>query len=626
MNNLPRFVQLDEYLALPREPQPWVIKNLIPVSGLINIYGKPKCFALDTPLLTKNKGWSTVGEVEQGDWVFGFWGQPVEVVKVHPIHTDHQCYRLTFTDGTELVADADHEWLVDEVAKGRRVKTTQEMFHEGALKKSGKYPKYRFRIPLGQRLEFAETPVLPIPPYALGIWLGDGTECNSQLTSADEEIINNMRECGYVVTKQTAAQYGWNVKGFHLQRQAAGITTKAVPEYYLWASAKDRRALLAGLLDTDGHAAGGVAEFYNTNCQIADAVESLARGLGYRVSRFVKVAKLYGKVHKPCHVVKIRAHEQVFRLKRKADDFKLNREQYQVIQSIEPVDSVPVKCFEVACEDHLIRIGHGLTVSYNTGKSFIALDWAKAVASGAPHWFGYDIQLPGPVAYLQIDTPREEWARRIEQVKKDCARDGVPLWIADMWLVPKFPVNVLEPDDPTILWLKQQLELIQPVMIVIDTLREAHGGDEDNSTVMRNVISALVGACRPTAIVLVSHARKDQAGWQSGGDDDMMDQNRGSSYVAGRMDVVVKVTQKRMQFKGRATGLMTEQLQQDPDTGWIELVREDDGSSKEIELIWKSHPEGLSVHKMAELLSKKKGYSISTATRRINEWNEREKK
>lgn len=277
---------------------------------------------------------------------------------------------------------------------------------------------------------------------------------------------------------------------------------------------------------------------------------------------------------------------------------------------------------------NLIPVG-GLVNCYGkpkSGKSWLTLAWAKAVASGAPHWCGYDIPLSGPVAYLQIDTPREEWARRLELVRQDCIVEKIPLWIADMWLVPRFPVNILEPDDPTLLWLQQQLSEIQPVLVVVDTLREAHGGDEDSSTVMRNVISSLVGVCRPAAIVFVSHARKDQAGWQSGGDDDMMDQNRGSSYTSGRMDVIVKVTQKRMQFKGRATGLITEQLQQDPDTGWIELVREDDGSSKEIEMIWKAHPEGLSINKMAEILSKKKGYSVSTATRRINEWNEREKK
>lgn len=257
-----------------------------------------------------------------------------------------------------------------------------------------------------------------------------------------------------------------------------------------------------------------------------------------------------------------------------------------------------------------------------TGKSFIVLDWCRAVASGASHWFGYAINKPGPVCYLQVDTPREEWARRMEHVQKMVKQEGLPLWIADMWLVPNFPVNVLEKDDTTIAWLKAEIERIQPVMVVIDTLREVHGGDEDSSTIMRNVLSELVGACRPAAIVLISHARKDQAAFADTGGDDMMDQARGSSYVSGRMDVIVKVSPKRMMFKGRATGQMMEVLQQDKETGWISLLREEDGSDKAIEEIWRSN-DGLSLHAMAVKLAKKMDYSVSTAERRLRAWRDK---
>lgn len=256
-----------------------------------------------------------------------------------------------------------------------------------------------------------------------------------------------------------------------------------------------------------------------------------------------------------------------------------------------------------------------------TGKSFIAYDWAFAVAAGKGTWFGYEIQRPGPVMYLQIDTPREEWARRSQQGVEMYAVADMPLYIADMWLIPQYPMDILEQTKANVIWLKQQVELLKPVMIVIDTLREVHSGDEDNSTVMRNVISEIVGACRPAAIVLVSHARKDQAGFGDVGGDDLMDQARGSSYVAGRMDVICKVTQKRMMFKGRATGAVTEVLEQDPETGWIKIQREEDGSDKIISDLKMEKP-GLSLHQYAQLLAAKKKYSVSTATRRIHKWLE----
>lgn len=274
----------------------------------------------------------------------------------------------------------------------------------------------------------------------------------------------------------------------------------------------------------------------------------------------------------------------------------------------------------------LVPVG-GLVNVYakpKVGKSWLVLGWAMDVASGKSDWEGYAIPKPGPVFYLQIDTPREEWSRRAQHVRETVKKENVPLYMADMWCIPRFPANILEPEDPTVAWLKSEVERIQPVMIIIDTLRETHGGDEDNSTIMRNVISALVGACRPAAIVLISHSRKDQAGWQQGqgGDDDMMDQNRGSSYVSGRMDVIVKMSPKRMQFKGRATGLVTETLVQDPETGWISLAVNDDGSDKLINELSDRNP-GISINKLAAMLSEKQGYSVSTATRRIHVWIDR---
>jgi hypothetical protein len=88
------------------------------------------------------------------------------------------------------------------------------------------------------------------------------------------------------------------------------------------------------------------------------------------------------------------------------------------------------------------------------------------------------------------------------------------------------------------------------------------------------------------------------------------------------MDVIVKVSPKRMMFKGRATGQVTETIQQDKETGWISLVRDEDGSDKVIEEIWRSKP-GLSLHAMAEILAKKMSYSVSTGERRMRAWRDK---
>lgn|GEM_PF-1412181 len=222
--------------------------------------------------------------------------------------------------------------------------------------------------------------------------------------------------------------------------------------------------------------------------------------------------------------------------------------------------------------DKIIPVG-GLVNIFGkpkTGKSFLALGMAQAIVNGEPDWEGYPIHTHGSVAYLQIDTPREEWSDRIGRLSLT-PMDGRELWIADMWQVPQFPFDILDPQQTGVRWLKDQLAAINPALTIIDTLREAHGADENDSTAMRNVLAYLVAACRPSAIVLLSHARKDTI-MTASGDDDMMDQNRGSSYIPGRMDVIIKLTQKRMMFKGRATGLTTNAIEQDIRTGLIHIV------------------------------------------------------
>ena len=269
--------------------------------------------------------------------------------------------------------------------------------------------------------------------------------------------------------------------------------------------------------------------------------------------------------------------------------------------------------------EKLIPMG-GLVNLYGkpkTGKSFLALSLAQAIVNQEPDWCGYPIPAPGPVAYLQIDTPREEWSSRLSKMSiKPVANSD--LWIADMWQVPEFPFNILNPQQTELRWLKQSIASINPVLTVIDTLREVHSGDENDSTNMRNVIAYLVDACRPSAILLLSHARKDSM-LTVNGDDDMMDQARGSSYVAGRMDVVMKLTQKRLMFKGRATGQTMETIHQDPATGLIviEPATMDSALRTIITEVRATLPKNASQNQVAKALAERSSISMSTAIRQL---------
>ncbi|MCV7398640.1 replicative DNA helicase [Mycobacterium fragae] len=71
--------------------------------------GVGKALALDTPLPTPD-GWTTMGDVAVGDELLGADGQPTRVVAATEVMLGRPCYEVEFSDGTVIIADADHQW------------------------------------------------------------------------------------------------------------------------------------------------------------------------------------------------------------------------------------------------------------------------------------------------------------------------------------------------------------------------------------------------------------------------------------------------------------------------------------------------------------------------------------
>ncbi|PRC53015.1 replicative DNA helicase, partial [Mycobacterium sp. ITM-2017-0098] len=83
-----------------------------------------------------------------------------------------------------------------------------------------------------------------------GAWLGDGTSKAAQITTADPEILMRIEGEGDAAALQARL------------RTLGVLGQKHIPMQYLRASEGQRRALLAGLLDTDGTVTnGGAVQF-----------------------------------------------------------------------------------------------------------------------------------------------------------------------------------------------------------------------------------------------------------------------------------------------------------------------------------------------------------------------------
>jgi hypothetical protein len=75
--------------------------------------GSGKALALDTPLVTAS-GWTTMGDVKVGDTLFDERSRMCRVIHATEVMHDHPCYSVRFSDGEEIVCDAEHLWTVND--------------------------------------------------------------------------------------------------------------------------------------------------------------------------------------------------------------------------------------------------------------------------------------------------------------------------------------------------------------------------------------------------------------------------------------------------------------------------------------------------------------------------------
>jgi len=72
--------------------------------------GSGKCLFTNTPIPTKD-GWKTMEQLMVGDVVIDSEGKFTSIIATSPIMFDHKCYEIEFSDGSKIIADAEHQWI-----------------------------------------------------------------------------------------------------------------------------------------------------------------------------------------------------------------------------------------------------------------------------------------------------------------------------------------------------------------------------------------------------------------------------------------------------------------------------------------------------------------------------------
>lgn len=131
-----------------------------------------KQLALDTPLPTPD-GWTTMGEIQIGDRVFDEHGKPCTVVCKSAVDDTETAYRITWRDGSSIVAGARHQWNVELQHTGlQQILTTEQIYERQTAQRE---KRSCIRIPVTGALDMPDAD-LPLDPYTFGFWLGDGTD------------------------------------------------------------------------------------------------------------------------------------------------------------------------------------------------------------------------------------------------------------------------------------------------------------------------------------------------------------------------------------------------------------------------------------------------------------------
>ncbi|MGW5003281.1 terminase large subunit domain-containing protein [Streptomyces hydrogenans] len=329
-----------------------------------------KALALDTPIPTPT-GWTNMGDLRVGDQVFDEAGKPCTVTWISPTWHDRPCYDVVTDSGGHIVADAEHEWHASlDRRRQDKLYTTRDLARSRA-KQAMIWSAGPLELPAANLL---------IDPYVLGVWLGDGRSADGGVTAAPEDakhIRKELHQRGYeTVSWSNPTAFG--VTGLRAQLRTLGVlNNKHVPAAYLRGSATQRRALLQGLVDTDGYVAkDGQVEFCSTNLGLARAVQELVRTLGGKASLNTGDATLNGRFISKKYRVTFYLKGAAL-MPRKAlncrSGIRANRHYVAATRRA----STATRCIEVDSPSHLFLAGEAMVPTHNSQRA----------ARWAPLWY-----------------------------------------------------------------------------------------------------------------------------------------------------------------------------------------------------------------------------------------------
>ena len=328
-------------------------------------------------------GWKTMSELGVGDKVFDERGMPVSVVAVSDIITDEDSYRLTFRDGSTIVAGENHQWQVEVyyrrgVSQIMSTKEIYDLYQRRMMSHAGCADATRsvIRIPVALPLDLPDVE-LPVDPYLYGYWLGNGSSTDRVITVRDSDYDAVCAEIPYTPMSVKHQPGSYLVRYAELKPILVdSFRDKVIPREYLRASAPQRWSLLQGLVDSDGCISTVKSQtvYVSTIRQLAESVRELLWSLGIKNSMTQEPSARYGKpTGETLFVIRFttfddqptsRLHRKI---SRKRERVKKTRSCFHYLKAIERLDTRrPLKCIQVDSPSHCYLAGSSMVPTHNS--------------------------------------------------------------------------------------------------------------------------------------------------------------------------------------------------------------------------------------------------------------------
>ena len=337
-------------------------------------------------LIPTPKGYTTMGEIKVGDELFDDNGHVCHVVAKSQLDFSEQAYKITFKDGAVVEAGEHHQWA-GEYTYGKHkscVFTTRELL---ALPKEGN--SIKFRIPVAGCVDYPKAE-LPIEPYLMGYWLGNGNAIKPEITVKTGDVpsvLENILPHHRIATAWLNVGDSVVFRVRDLQKiLLQSFHDKVIPEQYLRSSKEQRYRLLQGLMDSDGCIGNrkGQAIYTSTEKRLSESVSELLWSLGIKNAISTEAStqrkdwnapsKVCGRVEtgETVYCVKFTAFDDMpvagleRKLKNRVPRNPTTRSHYRYIDKIEPIENHGMQCIQVDSPSHQYLVGRSFLPTHNS--------------------------------------------------------------------------------------------------------------------------------------------------------------------------------------------------------------------------------------------------------------------